>query len=90
MKTVSEEMDTLRLQVKEASSKSGLLERRLSETEVAKKDLEELRTENRGLQKLNHSQENLLEQSQREVQQTKAELAGLEAIICSLHLREVK
>ncbi|XP_046906000.1 coiled-coil domain-containing protein 18 [Hypomesus transpacificus] len=88
MKTVSEEMDTLRLQVKEASSKSGLLERRLSETEVAKKDLEELRTENRGLQKLNRSQENLLEQSQREVQQTKAELAGLEAIICSLHLRE--
>ncbi|CAB1324069.1 unnamed protein product [Coregonus sp. 'balchen'] len=85
---MSVECATLRSRLEEASVRAVELERRLSDREIVEKDIEVLRKECGDLRHLTTSQEQRLEQCQREAQQSQAEQVSLEAILSLLHLRE--
>lgn len=72
----------LRAQAEDAGRKASQLERQLAVRGAECRELEELRS-------LTRNQEQRVTQSLREAQQNQAELAGLEAILALLHLREV-
>ncbi|XP_037537935.1 coiled-coil domain-containing protein 18 [Nematolebias whitei] len=71
----------LRAQAEDVGRKASQLEQQLVERGAEYRELEELRT-------LARNQEQRVTQSLREAQQNQAELAGLEAILALLHLRE--
>ncbi|XP_075954725.1 coiled-coil domain-containing protein 18 isoform X1 [Anarhichas minor] len=78
----------LQTQLEEAGQKVLHLERQLIERGAEFRELASLRKELEKLRTLTQSQEQRDAQSHREAQQSQAELAGLEAILSLLHLRE--
>lgn len=80
----------LQAQMKETEQKISDLEQRLKDHGAKCRELASLHNRVEELQSLTHSQEQSVAQSQREAQQNQAELAGLEAILALLHLREVE
>lgn len=80
---------SLQAQIEEAGHKASHLERQLMERGAECRDVASLRRELEDLRTVTHSQEQKVAQSQKEAQQSQTELAGLEAILALLHLREV-
>lgn len=80
---------SLQAQIEEAGHKALHLERQLMERGAECRDVASLRRELEDLRAVTHSQEQKVAQSQKEAQQSQTELAGLEAILSLLHLREV-
>uniref|UniRef100_A0A3Q4M603 Coiled-coil domain containing 18 n=1 Tax=Neolamprologus brichardi TaxID=32507 RepID=A0A3Q4M603_NEOBR len=79
---------SLQAQIEEAGHKASHLERQLMERGAECRDVASLRRELEDLRAVTHSQEQKVAQSQKEAQQSQTELAGLEAILALLHLRE--
>lgn len=80
----------LQAQLEEAGLKIVHLERQLMERGAAFGELASLRKELENLRTLTRSQEQKVSQSHGEAEQSRAELASLEAILSLLHLREVE
>lgn len=76
--------------MEEKEQKAVQLEQQLKEQGAKCRQLASLRKELEDLQALTRSQEQRVDQSHREAQQSQAELASLETILTLLHLREVE
>lgn len=77
-------------QLEETERKAFHLERQLKERGAECRELASLRKELEDVRTLAQSQEQRMNQSHREAQQSQADLASLEAILALLHLREVE
>ncbi|KAJ8406323.1 hypothetical protein AAFF_G00305540 [Aldrovandia affinis] len=82
------DMSQLIWQLKEDSGKVSRLERELAESKDAAQEAELRRRENGELRSFASSQEQRLAHCLQEAEQSRAELASLEAILNTLHLRE--
>lgn len=80
----------LHAQLQETERKASHLEQQLMEQGAECRELASLRKELEDLRTLSESQEQRVTESQREAQQSRAELDSLEAILALLHLREVE
>ncbi|XP_061588611.1 coiled-coil domain-containing protein 18 isoform X2 [Cololabis saira] len=78
----------LQSQAEESRRKSSEMERQLAERTAECTQATSLCRELGNLRALNHSQEQRLAQSHREAEQSQAELAGLEATLALLHVRQ--
>lgn len=84
------EATRLQAPMEEMEQKALQLERQLKEQEAKCRESASIRKELEDLGTLTRSQEQRVDQSHREAQQSQAELASLEAILALLHLREVE
>ncbi|KAM6948763.1 LOW QUALITY PROTEIN: coiled-coil domain-containing protein 18 [Aplochiton taeniatus] len=87
-RTLTAERSDLQTRLEEAGRRASSLERELRERAVEAREMGALHREVEDLRALAQSQEHRVAQSQREAQQSQAELASLEAILALLHLRE--
>lgn len=87
--SLAAERSELQAQLEETRRRASYMERVLSERGAECRELASLRRELEELRTLSQSQEQRAAQCHREAQQSRAELASLEATLALLHLREV-